>query len=95
MAFWDADTIRFMIDACEHAPYNRELAAYIGPRLAPGAHVCDAGCGLGYLSLELARHAGRVTAVDRSPEAQLRRARHRQRRHPLRRGRRYAAGDAL
>ncbi len=69
MAFWDADTIRFMIDACEHAPYNRELAAYIGPRLAPGAHVCDAGCGLGYLSLELARHAGRVTAVDRSPEA--------------------------
>ena len=69
MAFWDADTIRFMIDACEYAPYNRELAAYIGPRLAPGAHVCDAGCGLGYLSLELARHAGRVTAVDRSPEA--------------------------
>lgn len=67
--FWDADTIRFMIDASEHASYNRELAAYIAPRLPKDAHVCDAGCGLGYLALELAAHAAKVTAADICPQA--------------------------
>ncbi|MBP3655720.1 MAG: class I SAM-dependent methyltransferase [Clostridia bacterium] len=67
--FWDADALRFMTDAAEHTPYYRELAAIIGGQLAPGGHVCDAGCGPGYLALELARYARRVTAVDISPEA--------------------------
>ena len=66
---WDPNTIRFMIDASEHAPYNKDLAAVLGPKLPPNAHVCDAGCGLGYLSLELANYARKVTAVDISPEA--------------------------
>lgn len=67
--FWDPNTIRFMIDASEKASYNRELAAMIGPQLSHGSHVCDAGCGLGYLSLELAKYARQVTAVDICPEA--------------------------
>ena len=67
--FWNADTIRLMIDASEHASYNRELAALIGRQLSPDSHVCDAGCGLGYLSLELAGRVRRVTAVDISADA--------------------------
>lgn len=67
--FWDEDTIRWMKDASEAASYNRELAAYIGRQLPAGSHVCDAGCGLGYLSLELSRYAARVTAVDISQDA--------------------------
>jgi len=66
---WDEDTVRLMADALEHASYSRELAQMIGPKLPPNAHVCDAGCGLGYLSLELARYAGKVTAVDISERA--------------------------
>lgn len=32
-------------------------------------HICDAGCGAGYLSLEMAKHCARVTAIDLSQPA--------------------------
>lgn len=61
---WTPDSIRFRIDAAEHTRYDEEIAARILPRLAKNAYVCDAGCGLGYLSLALAKDAARVAAVD-------------------------------
>jgi len=67
--FWDRDTIRWMADAAECEPYYAELARRIAPKIAAGSHVCDAGCGLGYLSLELAKSAAQVTAVDISAQA--------------------------
>ena len=67
--FWDRDTIRWMADAAECAPYYAELARRIAPRLPAGIHVCDAGCGLGYLSLELVKRDMQVTAVDISAQA--------------------------
>ena len=39
------------------------------PWLREDMHICDAGSGLGYLSLELASHAKRVTAVEVNPNA--------------------------
>lgn len=69
MKQWRPEMIRFMRDASEHTAYNRELSKHIASRLAPESHICDAGCGLGYLSLELAAHAGLVTAVDLNPDA--------------------------
>ena len=42
------------------------IIAQIVPDIPQNAHVCDAGCGLGYTSLALARHCARVTAVDTS-----------------------------
>lgn len=65
---WKPDMIRFMRDASEYSNYNRDLAEVMLPYLTNESHVCDAGCGLGYLSLELARSVGRVTAVDMNPE---------------------------
>ena len=67
--FWDEVTIRFMMDASEHSTYNKAIAAWISQRLPRNVHICDAGCGLGYLSLELAKCAQKVTAVDVSRQA--------------------------
>ncbi|MEN6417819.1 MAG: methyltransferase domain-containing protein [Clostridiaceae bacterium] len=69
MYIWSPDAIRFRVDAAEYTKYDDVIAAQILPYLPAGAHVCDAGCGLGYTSLALARHCARVTAVDTSKEA--------------------------
>ena len=66
---WDSDMIRFMRDASEYGTYFEELAKWMQPYFAPSDHVCDAGCGLGYLSLELAAMVNRVTAVDMNADA--------------------------
>ena len=65
MFHWDPDGIRFMQDASEYSNYHRELAKLLLPCFPSEAHVCDVGCGLGHLSLELARQVSKVTAVDR------------------------------
>lgn len=66
---WTKDSIRFRIDAAETTKFDDKIIARILPDIPPTAHVCDAGCGLGYTSLALARHCARVTAVDTSKEA--------------------------
>ena len=45
------------------------LAERIVPELAAGARICDAGCGVGALSLALAKRGFRVTALDISETA--------------------------
>ena len=69
MQLWYKDMVRFMRDASEYGMYNQELAKIVGPQLTKQTHVCDAGCGLGYLSLDLAPYVGRVTSVERNPDA--------------------------
>jgi SAM-dependent methyltransferase len=50
--------------------YNEHFARYaFASRLARHKRVLDIGCGLGYGSLELARQASRVAAVDIAPDA--------------------------
>lgn len=66
---WKPDMVRFMRDASEHSDYNQALADQMRPWLSRSAHVCDAGCGLGYLSLALSPYVERVTAVDVNPNA--------------------------
>lgn len=69
MQLWYKDMVRFMRDASEYGTYNQELAKIVGPQLTKQMHICDAGCGLGYLSLALAPYAGRITSVERNPDA--------------------------
>lgn len=69
MLLWEKDMIRFMRDASEYGNYNQVLANMLAPYLDEHTHICDAGCGLGYLSLALAPYAGRVTGVERNPAA--------------------------
>ena len=69
MLIWTPDTVRFQKDAAEYGSYHQTLAAHIAAYLPPAAQVCDAGCGLGYLSRALALHCARVIAIDREPLA--------------------------
>ena len=69
MVEWTQEAIRFRMDAAERVGFDETIAAQILPHLPPNAHVCDAGCGLGYLSLALSRGCASVTAVDTSAAA--------------------------
>lgn len=66
---WTPDMIRFMRDASEYSGYNQELVSRMRPWLTPDTHICDAGCGLGYLSLALSPYISQVTAADKNPNA--------------------------
>jgi SAM-dependent methyltransferase len=69
MFLWQPKMVSFMKDACENNSYNPELTEKILRHLPQNAYVCDAGCGLGYLSLEMAKHCAQVRAVDISSQA--------------------------
>ena len=69
MYLWTQDSIRFRMDAAEYTGYDAAIAARILPKLPKNASVCDAGCGLGYLSLALSTGCARVAAVDSSKAA--------------------------
>ena len=69
MQLWEKDMVRFMRDASEYGSYNQELVKRLSPYLNKEMNICDAGCGLGYLSLALAPYVGTVTGVERHPDA--------------------------
>lgn len=71
---WTTDTIRFLRDAAANSDYYQQIARRAAACIPPEAHVCDAGCGLGELSLALLPYCRRVTAIDRcaAPVADLR-----------------------
>lgn len=66
---WGSDRIRFMADACEYGEYHHRLAMLLKPHLEGAERVCDVGCGLGYLALEVAKFVPHVTAVEINEEA--------------------------
>ena len=69
LELWYSDMVRFMTDASEYGDYYQQLTGKMQPWLSQNAHICDAGSGLGYLSLALAPHVRQVTAVERHPDA--------------------------
>lgn len=69
MFCWTDDMISFMQDAANFGSYQQELADWICGALPAVKHVCDAGCGLGFLSVRLAERFETVTAADISGQA--------------------------
>lgn len=69
LEYWYEDMIRFMRHASEYGSYNQTLLQKMLPFLTHDMHICDAGSGLGYLSLALAPHVHQVTAVEKHPGA--------------------------
>lgn len=69
MQRWGADAIRFMKDASEYGSYYEELTKELLSYLPTDGHICDAGCGLGYLANEVAKYCREVTALDVSEAA--------------------------
>lgn len=80
MSAWTPDIVRFMEDASLRTTYFSAVAREVCHGLAPGSRICDAGCGMGQISFELAGLGMDVTAVDTSADA-LRRASRRGRGH--------------
>lgn len=64
MQDWTAASVRFMQDAAAYGSFFARLADKLLPWLPTDGHVCDAGCGIGGLALELSRRCRLVTAVD-------------------------------
>lgn len=69
MYHWTADGIGWMADASRQTDFYRLLAAELVPHLKPEDRICDAGCGLGFLSLALSPHVRSVTAAERDSQA--------------------------
>ncbi len=69
MQWWSPDAVRFMRDASEYGDHYARLSEHLMRWLPTDGHICDAGCGLGYLAQALAERCRRVTAVDRSEAA--------------------------
>lgn len=78
MLNWTPEAVRFRLDAARVNGFEQKLADRLARYLPVGAHICDAGCGLGDLSLALAERGYRVTAVDTDERAltELRRRAH-------------------
>ena len=66
MQAWTPEGMAFLQDAMACCGYYPALARRIAPYLPAQAHVCDAGCGLGGLSVALLPYCRHVTAVDRA-----------------------------
>ena len=66
MQAWTPEGMAFLQDAMSCCGYYPALARRIAPYLPKQAHVCDAGCGLGGLSVALLPYCRHVTAVDRA-----------------------------
>ena len=61
---WTDESIAFLRDAAAMNRYYETIAEKITPQLPENAHICDAGCGIGELSLALKPYCRHVTAVD-------------------------------
>ena len=68
MFSWSDRSIELMRDASEYGEYYSLLSRRISP-IIKGKRVLDAGCGLGYLSVEMAALCEHVTAADREKRA--------------------------
>ena len=66
--FWTEESIAFLRDAAAINRYYETIAERIAPQLPENAHICDAGCGIGELSLALKPYCHHVTAVDAAGE---------------------------
>lgn len=64
MMTWTTDIIRFMRDASDNSSYFSELALAVMPYLNGCKTICDAGCGLGQLAVELAEKMPDGTLVE-------------------------------
>lgn len=61
---WTEESASLLWRAYEYGHAARALGDWIAPKLKSHAHVCDVGCGVGALSLELALRGFDVTALD-------------------------------
>ena len=67
MFTWTEESAAFWADSAAYTKSYERLAQRAAAHLAPGGRIFEGGCGLGHLSLALARKGYAVTAMDLSP----------------------------
>lgn len=66
---WNSNTIKWYQDANRYSGFFKKIADLIAPKLEGYATLCDMGCGLGLVDLELSKRIERITCVDINKEA--------------------------
>ena len=66
---WSEKSIRWYQNAAMYGSYHKQLAKKIKPYIDPESRVCDLGCGVGYLTKELAPYVREITGLDSNPQA--------------------------
>ena len=64
MYSWTEKSVRWYAEAVAYTGFDKALTEQLLPFLPEDETVCDLGCGIGYLSLELAHRGYSVTAID-------------------------------
>ncbi len=67
--FWNEERIRYMIAAAENVRFPEIIGQKAASYFPAGSHICEIGCGLGYLALTMAKYLNKVTAADADPDA--------------------------
>ncbi len=66
---WNINTIRWYQDANNYTGFFKNIAQIISPKLEDYSTLCDIGCGLGLVDLELSRSIDNITCIDINKEA--------------------------
>lgn len=66
---WNTNTIKWYQEANEYTGFFKNVAKFIRPGLEGHATLCDVGCGLGLVDLELSQDLEKITCIDIDREA--------------------------
>lgn len=61
---WDPNTIKWYQEANAYSQFFKNIAELITPRLEGCSSLCDIGCGLGLIDLELSEKLTNITCID-------------------------------
>lgn len=61
---WNSNTIKWYQDANEYTRFFKNLADLIAPKLEGYSTLCDIGCGLGLVDIELSSKIQQITCID-------------------------------
>jgi 2-polyprenyl-3-methyl-5-hydroxy-6-metoxy-1,4-benzoquinol methylase len=66
---WNQKKIHWFQEADIYAGFSKNVARLLAPKLAGYTTLCDIGCGLGLIDIELSQSIPSITCIDISPEA--------------------------
>ncbi|MBU4438409.1 MAG: class I SAM-dependent methyltransferase [Acetobacterium sp.] len=66
---WNENTIKWYQAANDYSGFFKHVADLIAPKIAGHATLCDIGCGLGLVDLELSKNLQSITCIDINKEA--------------------------
>lgn len=65
---WDDNCLQWYAHAVEYRSFHQEVAEFMRQDLPSRPSLCDVGCGIGALTLQLAPHCRHITAIDLHPK---------------------------